>query len=70
MSAILVKKSRILEEELIQQINRLGIGPQGMGGTTTALDVKIESEACHIAALPVAVNLNCHASRHQTVQMG
>jgi len=59
-----------LEEDLIQQINRLGIGPQGMGGTTTALDVKIESEACHIAALPVAVNLNCHASRHQTVQMG
>lgn len=59
-----------LEEELIQQINRLGIGPQGMGGSTTALDVKIESESCHIAALPVAVNLNCHASRHQTAQMG
>lgn len=59
-----------LEEELIQKINRLGIGPQGMGGSTTALDVKIESESCHIAALPVAVNLNCHASRHQTAQMG
>lgn len=58
-----------LERELIQQINRLGIGPQGMGGSTTALDVKIESEACHIAALPVAVNLNCHASRHQIVEM-
>lgn len=54
-----------LEEELIGEINRLGIGPQGMGGSTTALDVKVEVEACHIAALPVAVNLNCHASRHQ-----
>jgi fumarate hydratase subunit alpha len=55
-----------LEEELIGEINRLGIGPQGMGGSTTALDVKVEVESCHIAALPVAVNLNCHASRHQT----
>lgn len=55
-----------LEEELIASINRLGIGPQGMGGSTTALDVKVEAESCHIAALPVAVNLNCHASRHQT----
>ncbi|TWT27467.1 fumarate hydratase [Planomicrobium sp. CPCC 101110] len=54
-----------LEEELIGEINRLGIGPQGMGGSTTALDVKVEVESCHIAALPVAVNLNCHASRHQ-----
>lgn len=58
-----------LEKELISEINRLGIGPQGMGGTTTALDVKIEVEACHIAALPVAVNLNCHASRHQEITM-
>lgn len=58
-----------LEEELIGEINRLGIGPQGMGGSTTALDVKVEVESCHIAALPVAVNLNCHASRHQTVVM-
>jgi len=54
-----------LEMELMDDINRLGIGPQGMGGTTTALDIKIEVEACHIAALPVAVNLNCHASRHK-----
>ncbi|MRG84824.1 fumarate hydratase [Salinibacillus xinjiangensis] len=54
-----------LEVELMEEINRLGIGPQGMGGTTTALDIKIEVEACHIAALPVAVNLNCHASRHK-----
>lgn len=56
-----------LEEELILEINRLGIGPQGMGGRTTALDVKIEVAPCHIASLPVAVNLNCHASRHQEV---
>lgn len=58
-----------LEEELMVDINRLGIGPQGMGGSTTALDVKVEVESCHIAALPVAVNLNCHASRHQTITM-
>jgi fumarate hydratase subunit alpha len=54
-----------LEEQLIQDINKLGIGPQGMGGLTTALDVKIETDSCHIAALPVAINLNCHASRHK-----
>ncbi|MEI4768734.1 fumarate hydratase [Psychrobacillus sp. FJAT-51614] len=58
-----------LEEELMLEINRLGIGPQGMGGSTTALDVKVEVESCHIAALPVAVNLNCHASRHQTITL-
>ncbi|RNF40256.1 fumarate hydratase [Planococcus salinus] len=58
-----------LEMELMEEINRLGIGPQGMGGSTTALDVKVEVESCHIAALPVAVNLNCHASRHQTISM-
>lgn len=54
-----------LEEELMEKINKMGIGPQGMGGSTTALDVKIETAPCHIAALPVAVNLNCHASRHK-----
>lgn len=54
-----------LEVELMEEINKLGIGPQGMGGSTTALDIKVEVEACHIAALPVAVNLNCHASRHK-----
>ncbi len=58
-----------LERELMEKINKLGIGPQGMGGNTTALDVKIEIEPCHIAALPVAVNLNCHASRHKEVRM-
>lgn len=56
-----------LEEELLEECNRLGIGPQGMGGRTTALDVKINIYPCHIACLPVAVNLNCHASRHQSV---
>ncbi|WP_047151807.1 fumarate hydratase [Aneurinibacillus tyrosinisolvens] len=55
-----------LEEELMTEINRLGIGPQGMGGRTTALDVHIEVFATHIAGLPVAVNINCHASRHKT----
>jgi fumarate hydratase subunit alpha len=54
-----------LEEELIHSINQLGIGPQGLGGRTTALDVKVEIAPCHIASLPVAVNINCHASRHK-----
>jgi fumarate hydratase subunit alpha len=54
------------EEELVEEINRLGIGPQGMGGRTTALDVHVEVFATHIAGLPVAVNINCHASRHKT----
>lgn len=58
-----------LEEELMEEINKLGIGPQGMGGSTTALDVKIEIAPCHIAALPVAINLNCHASRHKEITL-
>jgi fumarate hydratase subunit alpha len=58
-----------LEQDLMEKINELGIGPQGMGGNTTALDVKVEIEPCHIAALPVAVNLNCHASRHKEVRI-
>lgn len=59
------KEIAALETELFEEINKLGIGPQGMGGSTTALDIKIETAPCHIAALPVAVNLNCHASRHK-----
>lgn len=59
----------VLEEELMEDINKLGIGPQGMGGSTTALDVKIEIAPCHIAALPVAINLNCHASRHKEITL-
>ncbi|MEW9673743.1 fumarate hydratase [Ammoniphilus sp. 3BR4] len=55
-----------LEDELIERINQLGLGPQGMGGRTTALDVHVEVYATHIAGLPVAVNINCHASRHKT----
>jgi len=56
-----------LEEELLEKVNQLGLGPQGLGGRTTALDVHVEVYATHIAALPVAVNINCHASRHKTV---
>lgn len=53
-----------LETELLENINKLGIGPQGFGGKTTALCVNIEQYPCHIASLPVAVNINCHVSRH------
>lgn len=53
-----------LEEELLEAINALGIGPQGFGGRTTALAVNIETYGTHIAGLPVAVNINCHATRH------
>ncbi len=56
---------RELEEELFVKINDLGIGPQGMGGIYTALGVKIETYPTHIAGLPVAVNITCHASRHK-----
>ncbi|CUO07544.1 fumarate hydratase [Clostridium sp. NSJ-49] len=54
-----------LEEELIEEINKLGIGPQGFGGRTTALGINIEVYPTHIAGLPVAVNINCHATRHK-----
>lgn len=54
-----------LEQELFEEINKLGIGPQGLGGRTTALAVHVEIYATHIASLPVAVNINCHAARHQ-----
>jgi fumarate hydratase subunit alpha len=56
-----------LELELLEMINKLGIGPQGFGGSTTALDLHIETYATHIAGLPVVVNINCHASRHREV---
>ena len=56
-----------LEKELIKKINALGIGPQGLGGNTTALAVNIETFPTHIAGLPVVVNINCHASRHKQV---
>lgn len=54
-----------LEEELLNRINELGIGPQGFGGKTTALGLNIETYPTHIAGLPVAVNINCHATRHK-----
>ncbi len=56
-----------LEKELLNEINQLGVGPMGFGGTTTALAVKIASYPCHIASLPVAINIQCHASRHKTI---
>ncbi len=56
-----------LERELLKEINKLGIGPQGLGKTVTALGVNIEVYPCHIASLPVAVNINCHAHRHKEV---
>ena len=55
-----------LEAELLERINELGIGPQGFGGKTTALAVNIETYPTHIAGLPVAVNINCHVTRHCT----
>lgn len=62
---------RDLEKELVEKINQLGIGPQGFGGTVTAFAVHVESYPTHIAGLPVAVNINCHAARHaETVLEG
>jgi len=55
-----------MEEIIRQKINRLGIGPQGFGGTVTALKVSIETYPCHIASLPVAVNIDCHCHRHES----
>ncbi len=80
-SAILAKKSLLrslgekntdseiadMESEIFDKVNQLGIGPAGFGGNTTALAVHIEMEPCHIASLPVAVNLNCHSTRHAEV---
>ncbi len=57
---------RTLEEELLEKINQLDIGPQGFGGKTTALAVNIETAPTHIAGLPVAVNIGCHVTRHAT----
>lgn len=81
LSAIMAKKAltrnvnehsplphiRKLEEELLTEINQLGIGPGGLGGSTTALAVNIESYATHIAGMPLAVNMCCHVNRHVKV---
>jgi len=56
-----------LEKELLELVNSTGVGPQGLGGKTTALGLMIESFPRHIASLPVAVNIQCHASRHKTI---
>ncbi|MDI6725909.1 MAG: fumarate hydratase [Smithellaceae bacterium] len=82
-AAILAKKSLVyprgeinpdpvlaqMEERLLQRINDLGIGPAGLGGRVTALAVRILMEPCHIASFPVAVNINCHASRHREITL-
>ncbi|MGI6453809.1 MAG: fumarate hydratase [Syntrophomonadaceae bacterium] len=62
-------KYRDLEIELLEEINRSGVGPQGFGGRITALAVNIEYFPTHIATLPVVVNLNCHASRHTEAEL-
>jgi len=62
-------KLAAMEEELLESLNRLGVGPMGLGGKTTCLGVKIAMSACHIASLPLAVNIQCHSSRHQEVEI-
>jgi fumarate hydratase subunit alpha len=58
-----------MEAELLEKVNALGIGPQGLGGSTTALAVFIEEMPCHIVSMPLAVNVQCHAQRHETVEL-
>ncbi|MCS6875843.1 MAG: fumarate hydratase [Aquificaceae bacterium] len=60
---------RRMEEELMEEVNKIGWGPMGFGGTVTAVDVKVELYPCHIASLPVAVNIQCHASRHAEIEL-
>lgn len=81
MSAILSKKALLreigqhhpekdiaeLEDELLKLVNQTGVGPEGLGGRITALAVNVEIHPCHIASMPVAVNIQCHAARHQKV---
>jgi fumarate hydratase subunit alpha len=58
------KRYADLEDELLESINKMGFGPAGLGGTTTAIGVNIETYPTHIAGMPVAVNICCHAARH------
>ncbi|MFQ6112352.1 MAG: fumarate hydratase [Nitrospinota bacterium] len=58
-----------LEDELLEEVNNLGIGPQGFGGRIFCLGVYIIKHPCHIASLPLAVNVNCHASRHKEIEL-
>jgi fumarate hydratase subunit alpha len=60
---------RELEEELLTKINRTGIGPAGLGGLTTAFAINIEVYPTHIASIPVAINISCHASRHASIEL-
>lgn len=62
-----VEEDRLLEIELLERINQLDVGPMGLGGDTTALAVKVNSAPCHIASLPVAINLQCHSARKKEV---
>jgi fumarate hydratase subunit alpha len=62
-------KIAALESELLDKINCSGIGPAGFGGTVTVLAVHVETHACHIASLPVAVNMECHAHRHRRITL-
>jgi fumarate hydratase subunit alpha len=61
------KEAAVLEKKIFKQINKLNIGPLGFGGITTALSVMVETFPCHIASLPVAVNIQCHSSRHKSI---
>jgi fumarate hydratase subunit alpha len=58
-----------MEAEMLRRVNALGIGPEGFGGRITALAVHVIIEPCHLASLPVAVNLQCHANRHRTIEL-
>ncbi len=58
-----------LEKEILQLVNKTGVGPAGLGGTTTALAVPIETAQRHIASFPVAMNINCHAARHKFIEL-
>lgn len=83
MAALLAKKAllrpigshsdkphlREMEEELLERMNSLGIGPQGLGGVTTVLGVNVESFPTHIAGMPIAVNISCHVTRHAEVTL-
>lgn len=62
-------KYSALEERMLERINKTGVGPQGIGGKTTALGVKIKTYATHIAGLPVAVNISCHVTRHKSAEI-
>jgi fumarate hydratase subunit alpha len=58
-----------VEEEILQRVNKLGIGPMGLGGRISVLDVHVEIFPCHIASMPVAVNMQCHAARHKEISL-